>query len=477
MARNAFNRGILDWLPDQQQRGPAGVPAPQNSFMPADYQRAAQAGATRNDPTWAGTVAQDAWANLRAAPQQDPWVYTPTPADWGMDYAKSPQEQAAAIASGLPPDPNAAANPAVPGNTAKPSVTSNPNTPPAVAPAQNAARWFEPDVEGSFGSQWDGTRWVDNPNGTPAGQAIGKTGATLPVGYNAKADTYRHEYNGQAAESSRTRVMRWASDNQRLYGMDAQAAVNSALARLKRDMGANWAQSGFDLSLIQAAPPGQDNFVPPPPATPAPGTTPPGTTGGGGATSDPSAPPNGGGGQNAVNTAIAGDRNMQLALFLQQIGIDPANNKGIFGRKIADTIQSVLPAYMDLQGFGMKPGEGANPGDNVEQNLRGLAAIFNGTGGFNAALQQAGNQAAAQLGEGSWAAKNLDEASIYQALGNITNLRTRGENGLMQQAYRDYYDNAITASRMNQLERIRNGQGYSSAADWLRQSPWADLLS
>lgn len=128
----------------------------------------------------------------------------------------------------------------------------------------NWQAWYDGDVDGSYGSTWDaaGNRWNSGTAPIAAGTKIGKTGAVVSVNYDPRRDTYRHEYNGKPEESSRYRVNRWASDGMKLKGLSPQDAYNAALARLKRDMGDNWQASGFDLSNVQAAPAGQDFYVP-----------------------------------------------------------------------------------------------------------------------------------------------------------------------------------------------------------------------
>lgn len=107
------------------------------------------------------------------------------------------------------------------------------------------------------GAVWDQNTGWHGGGSVAAGTAIGTTGAKTWVNYDGSKDTYLHQ-NGQSTEPSWMRVNRWTTDGVYEHGLTPQEAHNAALARLKRDMGANWAQSGYDLSNVQAALPGQD---------------------------------------------------------------------------------------------------------------------------------------------------------------------------------------------------------------------------
>lgn len=189
-------------------------------------------------------------------------------------YFRDQQDPASAIASGLG---GAQRNDPAMGGTAqdngdpwgvyrantRPEVLYQDGSGPAPQGAQgNWESWYGDDMGKWGGSQWNGSQWINTGAQIGAGSALGKTGARASVNYNAAGDRFLHEYNGNPEETSWTRINRWASDGQKLKGLSAQDAYNAALARLKRDMGNNWQASGFDLSGVQAAPVGQDFYIP-----------------------------------------------------------------------------------------------------------------------------------------------------------------------------------------------------------------------
>lgn len=110
------------------------------------------------------------------------------------------------------------------------------------------------------GAVWNPQTGWHGGGSVAAGTAIGTTGAKTWVNYDGNRDTYLHQ-NGQSTEPSWMRVNRWTTDGVYEHGLTPQEAHNAALARLKRDFelnGQDWRQSGYDLSNVQSAAPGQD---------------------------------------------------------------------------------------------------------------------------------------------------------------------------------------------------------------------------
>jgi len=337
------------------------------------------------------------------------------------------------------------------------------------------------------------------------------------MGYNPAQDAGGIDVGrGGQGETNFNRVYGWmnavakangAGDISQLPPDKQAAAMAYAVGRLRTDSyavdpsGGAWQRTGFAGydKYLAGGQTGQMGQAPPPPVgaqPPAPvGTQPPPPVGAQppaqGQTGAPppppvgaqppaqGAPPTGGqtGGQNAVNMGIAGNAQQQMRIMMHAIGIDP-DDTSIFGRSIQNTLQKILPAYMTSKGFGMQSGQGPNAGDNIEQNIKGLAAIMNGNGGFNEHLQNTAAGMKAQLAPGSWASQNLDEQQMMEAMGNITNLGTRGMSPMMQEAYFNYYKRAMGNEGDYRLEQVRNGtlKTAQKPVDWLRSSQWADLL-
>ncbi len=345
-----------------------------------------------------------------------------------------------------------------------------------------------PDVEGSFGSRWDAgaNRWVQGTGGVAAGSNVGKTGAKIPVNYNPNADTFRHEFNGQAAEQSRTRVARWAGDNMRDAGMGAQDAYNAALARLKRDMGNNWQQSGFDLSGIQAAPAGNDRFVPqvqgmqgatpapaaqtaPPAAAPSGvGATPPPATGAGGQQGQGGtgmAQPMGGGlatGDRAAvaaggpGTALAGQYNAAhpedvVNAYMRDHGVDPLGHTG-FGNFMKSLMNKIVPTLFNTT----LDAKGMQSQDMLANPMAMLGQIF-GQGQLGGNLRGHANDVLGQL-QGSQQLQNLDPEIMQRLLTEVNGLSNYGSNKYQALASQSGLDDALTGYDTAQYNTANTGQ-------------------
>jgi len=124
------------------------------------------------------------------------------------------------------------------------------------------------------GNRFDYGDATQAPGRARAGTALAKGAVKTWVNYDGSRDTQLHE----GGETSWRRVNRWTQEGVAEHGLTPQEAHNAALARLKRDFeltNLDWRNSGFDLSNVQSAAPGQDwakanavGATPPPVVTP-----------------------------------------------------------------------------------------------------------------------------------------------------------------------------------------------------------------
>ena len=223
------------------------------------------------------------------------------------------------------------------------------------------------------GAVWNPQTGWHGGGSVAAGTAIGTTGAKTWVNYDGSKDTYLHQ-NGQSTEPSWMRVNRWTTDGVYEHGLTPQEAHNAALARLKRDFelnGQDWRQSGYDLSNVQSAAPGQDfakaNAVGAAPST-TPGTTPgtaPGTT--------PGAP----GLFTDEGSVSAAAQSPAAALLAFQKAAGGVNKSGPLGKYRENLMSQALQAYLGAYGIGGNVGNGGalgNANQGIEEMMSRLAS-------------------------------------------------------------------------------------------------------
>ena len=494
MAKSPFGvRSILDYLPDPYQQ-PFQQPASQIAGALANSNTAA-----RNDPQptspwmtdtvdpWgaysAGNRMEDGTPQLGGGNQvADPWgTYSPKPQmnDGTTQLGGTPADQAASTIAGALPGQPAVANGG--------GVLANP------------AGYRLPQ-----GWQAEGNKYAFNVPPTKPGDP----GNML---YQLGYDPARDGFKVPSAQGNRKEfdvVYAYMNEVAKAngYGDIAQAppdlgawAINYAVGRLKTDTinaqgQAGWANSafaGFDRQAAQAAAPATPGATTPPAAgTQTPGTQPPATTST--TTTPPTTTPagtttpvtavnpltgetitaTGDSGNNQRNMALISNSDFALNQMMEEIGLAPGSNNA-FANAIRNTLKPQLARYMQLQGLG--DGQ-PNYIDNAQNSLQDFTNRVNGGAGLFEGLNQFANQQkAAAFAPGS-KFMNSDNETQMAALSQLTALGTAGMNPLMQAAWKQYFDNAAYASQSYDYGQLGPNNSNRSAADWLRNSQWADLL-
>jgi len=243
------------------------------------------------------------------------------------------------------------------------------------------------------GAVWDQNTGWHGGGSVAAGTAIGTTGAKTWVNYDGNRDTYLHQ-NGQSTEPSWMRVNRWTTDGVYEHGLTPQEAHNAALARLKRDFelnGQDWRQSGYDLSNVQSAAPGQDfakaNAVGAVPAATDPKIDPAtgkpkvetkvdpqtGLPQTGGGTTTPGAP----GLFTDEGSVSAAAQSPAAALLAFQKAAGGVNKSGPLGKYRENLMSQALQAYLGAYGIGGNIGNGGalgNANQGIEEMMSRLAS-------------------------------------------------------------------------------------------------------
>jgi len=177
-------------------------------------------------------------------------------------------------------------------------------------------------------------------------------------------------------------------------------------------------------------------------------------------------------GQNQRNMALIGAPEFAMNKMMEAIGLAPGANNA-FANSIRNTLKPQLGRFMQLQGIG--DGQ-RNFMDSAETSLNEFSARVNSGSGLFEGLQNFANaQKQAAFTPGSTFLKNDNETQMA-ALSQLTALGTSGMNPLMQSAWKNYYDTAAYESQKYDLAQLGPNNNNRTAADWLRNSKWADLL-
>jgi hypothetical protein len=323
--------------------------------------------------------------------------------------------------------------------------------------------------------------------------------------YNPQADTAKGWGPNGHAELDRDRVWRMTLDE--LKGNRDPAAVQAAyldnIARLHRDyrdtpgLGeAAWANSafaGYDRYLATSqgggSRPGQTNPAsgpgtspPVPPGTPGtPGAPPPttykdpvtGETKTYSGSLDPSAL--------SRNSALSdpNNENLRLSYILRQYGIDPTR-AGVYTASLAKALSPQIEAFNQTRG--MLDGVGGGSSNwlgNTTSDLNSFAQQAAASGGFGQIQQQARNTLAdprfAQLAGG------LSDPQTINVMQTLLAQAYAGANPIYNQARQDQFQSAFGqggAYDMYSLDHPQNAApGFQHPLDWLRNTPWANLLA
>jgi len=318
-----------------------------------------------------------------------------------------------------------------------------------------------------------------------AGTALAKGAIKTWVNYDGSRDTQLHE----RGETSWRRVNRWTQEGVAEHGLTPQEAHNAALARLKRDFEISkldWRTSGYDLSNVQAAPPGQDwakaNAVGAAPGT-TPGTTPattpattptttPATSPTTPATTTPTAPPtttpttatNASGTSTAYSAALAANKAQRMARLYELLGIgNPSSRRSFGGQALSKQADNFDAWNTATQGLG---GEMVN--DDVEGSLAKFAGYLRGQGGFGKIRDDA---TAALNNPTIW--DNLDDDEVAQRVSQLLGLQSVGRSDLMGRVYGNQLDDAL-GMFLNQYNAASRGSDTAPDArfmGFLRNNP------
>jgi hypothetical protein len=377
------------------------------------------------------------------------------------------------------------ADPSQPGNTGKPSVAG---TPPAATAGPYGYTYSAPPGLNAWGT-YDGGRGYQGGDGV----------------YNPQADTAKGWGPNGHAELDRDRVWRMTLDQ--LQGNRDPAAVQAAylanIARLHRDyrdtpgLGeAAWARSafaGYDKYLATSQAGGQRGqpVVDPrgtpgdpnnpagtqPSGTPPPAGTPPPTT-----YTDPitgqtktysgNLDPT----QLAKNVALSDPQNQdaRLSYIMRQYGIDPTR-AGLYTASLARSLSPQIEAANQLNGiFG-----DTNAIDTAQSNMDNLARSLAAPGGF--ARQQANARGILADPRLQTLAGGLSDPQMIDTLQTILSQAYAGSNPIYNQSRLGYFNQALGpggAYGQYSLDHPQTGApGYQHPLDWLRNTPWANLLA
>jgi hypothetical protein len=329
------------------------------------------------------------------------------------------------------------------------------------------------------------------PNLNPWGTYDGGRGYQGGDGvYNVNADTKKGWGPNGQGEFDRDRVWRMTLDQ--LQGNRDPATVQAAyldnIARLHRDyrdtpgLGeAAWANSafaGYDqyLSASQAGGTRPDQANPatglgaqgggaPPPTTykdPVTGET---------KTYSGSLDPT----QLAKNVALAtGDENTRLSYILRQYGIDPTR-AGLYTASLARSLSPQIEAANQLNGiFG-----DTNAIDTAQSNMDNLARSLAAPGGF--ARQQANARGILADPRLQTLAGGLSDPQTIDVMQTLLSQAYAGSNPIYNQARQNQFQSAFGPGgeyAMYSLDHPQTGApGYQHPLDWLRNTPWANLLA
>lgn len=494
MARSPFGqRSILDYLPDPLQQQPFQQPASTIAGALSNSNTA-----TRNDPQqgtpWMQDTA-DPWGAFNNTPQMndntpqlgggnqagDLWGgfnATPQMNDGTTQLGGTPTQQAASTIAGALPGQSAVA--------ASGGVLANP------------AGYRLPQ-----GWQAEGNKYSFNVPPTKPGDPgnmlyqMGydptRDGAKIPSAQgNRKEFDVVYAYMNEVAKANGIPDIAQAPPDLAAW------AINYAVGRLKTDTinaqgQAGWANSafaGFDRQAAQTATPGQVPVagqvgtaanstaagVTPPATTTTPGATPPAATTAPVTSVNPvtgqTVTATGDSGNNQRNMALISDSDFALNQMMEKIGLAPGSNNA-FANAIRNTLKPQLGRYMQLQGLG--DGQ-ANYIDNAQNSLNDFSNRVNGGAGLFEGLNQFANQQKQAAFTPGSKFMSSDNPTQMAALSQLTALGTAGMNPLMQAAWKQYFDNASYASQSYDYGQLGPNNNNRSAADWLRNSQWADLL-
>lgn len=384
------NRQVDPLAPLNQQFGgsigayaPTGANTPTSSAYMADPYRVALAGAPAQGQ--GQTSIADDWNKWRTEPLTPTVPQQVSFGSMGQQQGQGESMGGQPLMSNLStpktPEPQLV-NPKTGGAGGTPSATGWTDTSAqsqSVAAPNLPKEQFEDQmnrVGDRGGAVWNPQTGWHGGGSVAAGTAIGTTGAKTWVNYDGSKDTYLHQ-NGQSTEPSWMRVNRWTTDGVYEHGLTPQEAHNAALARLKRDFelnGQDWRQSGYDLSNVQSAAPGQDfakaNAVGATPgATPTTPTVP--QTGGG--TTTPGAP----GLFTDEGSVSAAAQSPAAALLAFQKAAGGVNKSGPLGKYRENLMSQALQAYLGAYGIGGNVGNGGalgNANQGIEEMMSRLAS-------------------------------------------------------------------------------------------------------
>jgi hypothetical protein len=381
------------------------------------------------------------------------------------------------------------ADPGQPGNTSKPSITGNP---PAATSSPYGYTYATPQGYNA---------WALYNGGTNDGGY-----------YDANADRQTFDSGRGNGSTSNTRdtIMRWTLDDLRngrtstgqRYdpGTAPLDVVNAAfannVARMHRDFdknGYNWQDSGFakfdavpgSRPASQAGGTRSDQTTPPPPGTP-PGTPPPN-----------GAPPptykdpitgevktyqgNLDPTQLAKNSALSDPNNasVRLSYILRQYGIDPTR-AGVYTASLAKALSPQIEAFNQTRGLL----DGVNGGSNnwlgnTTSDLNSFAQQAAASGGFGQIQQQARNTLADPRFQ--TLAGAYTDPQVIDVMQTLLAQAYAGANPLYNQARQNQFQSAFGqggAYDMYSLDHPQNAApGFQHPLDWLRGTPWANLLA
>jgi hypothetical protein len=367
---------------------------------------------------------------------------------------------------------------------------ANPATQTAAAPSPYGYTYSAPQGLNVWGT-YDGGRGYQGGDGV----------------YNPQADSAKGWGPNGQAELDRDRVWRMTLDQ--LKGNRDPAAVQAAyldnIARLHRDyrdtpgLGeAAWAKSafaGYDKYLATSQGGGSRGKVgnsassdpsntaanntpyPQGGGTPPPANTPPPTS-----YTDPltgetktysgSLDPT----QLAKNVALADPQNQdaRLSYILRQYGIDPTR-AGLYTASLARSLSPQIEASNQLNGiFG-----DVNSIDTAQSNLDSLARSLAAPGGF--ARQQANARGILADPRLQTLAGGLSDPQTIDTLQTILAQAYAGANPIYNQSRLGYFNQALGpggAYGQYSLDHPQNAApGFQHPLDWLRGTPWANLLA
>jgi hypothetical protein len=378
------------------------------------------------------------------------------------------------------------ADPSRPGNTGKPSITG---TPPAATSSPYGYTYATPQGYNA---------WALYNGGTNDGGY-----------YDANADRQTFDSGRANGSTSNTRdtIMRWTLDDLRngrtstgqRYdpGTAPLDVVNAAfannVARMHRDFdknGYNWRDSGFarfdavpgSNAASQGGGSRPDQTTPPPPGTP-PGTPPPngappptykdpitGETKAYNGNLDATA--------TAKNVALQDPQNQdaRLSYIMRQYGIDPTR-AGLYTASLARAIAPQIEAFNQTRGLGQEAGY--NYIDNTTSDLNNFAQMLAGPGGFGQIQQRARGL----LGGGTLQdiAGGLSDPQTIDVMQTLLSQAYAGSNPIYNQSRLGYFNQAFGpggAYGQYSLDHPQTGApGYQHPLDWLRGTPWANLLA